>query len=91
MQGGALATSYGAAHVHGLRELLTCMLHASVSASYERSRATRQAHMATRHLQKLRGEEVQPLDTQDSEASESEEACTGPLNPFDLLDDNEVR
>ena len=46
--------------------------------------------MAARHLQKLRGEEVLPPDTQNAEASDSEEETTAPLNPFDLLGDNQV-
>lgn len=46
--------------------------------------------MAARHLQKLRGEVVLPSDTQNPEATESEEETTAPLNPFDLLDDNQV-
>ena len=47
--------------------------------------------MAARHLQKLRGQDVQDVlaDAQYVDASESEEE-TAALNPFDLLDDNEV-
>lgn len=47
--------------------------------------------MAARHLQKLRGQDVLQPDVQAVDASESEEETAAPLNPFDLLDDNEVR
>ena len=46
--------------------------------------------MAARHLQKLRVQDVPQLAAQDVDASESEEEIAAPLNPFDLLDDNEV-
>ena len=49
------------------------------------------APMAARHLQKLRAQDVVPLNGVEDGSSESEEESPGPLNPFDLLDDTEVR
>jgi hypothetical protein len=46
--------------------------------------------MAARHLQKLRAQDLPSADTIGDDASESEEETTGPVNPFDLLDDKEV-
>lgn len=46
--------------------------------------------MAARHLQKLRAQELPSSDAIEDNASESEEETTGPLNPFDLLDDKEA-
>ncbi len=47
--------------------------------------------MAARHLQKLRAQDLpSAFDTFGDDASESEEETTGPVNPFDLLDDKEV-
>ena len=51
----------------------------------------REIAMAARHLQKLRGQDLLPSEAQDPIASESEDESAEPLNPFDLLDDNEVR
>ena len=46
--------------------------------------------MAARHLQKLRAQDLSSSDAIEDNASESGEETTGPLNPFDLLDDKEV-
>ena len=47
--------------------------------------------MAARHLQKFRAQDLRSADAIEDEASDSEEETTGPVNPFDLLDDKEVR
>ncbi len=44
--------------------------------------------MAARHLQKLRAQDLPSAFGDD--ASDSDEETTGPVNPFDLLDDKEV-
>ena len=51
------------------------------------------APMAARHLQKLRAQEVPSLDvaTDDQSGSEEETAGSAPVNPFDLLDAQQVR
>ena len=46
--------------------------------------------MAARHLQKLRLQDP-AVDAEEAEASEGEEEAAAPSNPFDLLDDLEVR
>ena len=48
--------------------------------------------MAARHLQKLRAQDVPSLDvaTDDQSDSEEETAGSAPLNPFDLLDAQQV-
>ncbi|DBA78426.1 hypothetical protein WJX79_008278 [Trebouxia sp. C0005] len=46
--------------------------------------------MAARHLQKLRAQDLSSSDAIEDNASESGEETTGPLNPFDLLDDKEA-
>ncbi len=46
--------------------------------------------MAARHLQKLRAQDLPSPDALEVDAGESEEESAAPLNPFDLLDENEV-
>lgn len=71
--------------VHAKRHAYTCL---TITALHVYDLVAR---MAARHLQKLRAQDVVPLNGVEDGSSDSEEESPGPLNPFDLLDDTEVR
>jgi hypothetical protein len=47
--------------------------------------------MAARHLQRLRGSQVEIKDQIDETSGEEDEISKPPFNPFELLSDEEVR